>query len=103
MLIMSGWQDFHFSELIELCEFFRQIIDVIRGIEFAASVFKENGRLIEASVAVDMLCEPCFHVGKIAEENFFFHVRNIFFHEMQHLRAVCAAERIGGEISEAAA
>ena len=94
---------FSFSKLIELCEFFHQVIDVIGGIEFTAGIFKENGRLIEAGVAVDMLCEPCFHVGKIAEKDFFFHVRNIFLHEMHHLRAVSTAECIGGEITEAAA
>ena len=75
----------------------------MRRIERAASVFKQNGGTVEACVAMDMLREPRFDVGKVGTRQSLREIAEVLFHRRKHLRTVCAAERVGGEIAEAAA
>ena len=72
-------------------------------VERSAGIFKQNGRLIEACVAVDMLCEPCLDIGEVGTGKSLAKVAEVLFHGGEHLRAVSATERVGGEIAEAAA
>jgi len=88
---------------VERLEFFRQIADVVIGIEFTAGIFEKDGGLIAACVAVDMLAEPCLDVAEIRVFQSLAQVAEIVLHAHEHLCAVCASERIGGEISEASA
>ena len=90
-------------EVIDCLEFFGEIARVMLCVEFTTGIFQQNGGLIQACVAVDMLREPRLDICEISARETFGQIAEILFHRREHLRAVRASERVGGEIAEAAA
>mgnify|MGYP003309277851 CR=1 FL=1 len=77
----SSWQS---GEVVKAFEFFGEIVCEIRGVEFAASVLKENGWLVEACVAMDMLGKPCLDIGEVGLGEAFVEITEILLHDGEH-------------------